>query len=444
MLPASAATGPELRQGSGIKALGSVDWEAELSGADPQRTSVLPASPAQPGQPRPLPTTRMSAAGKQPGPAPVGVFPTRTPVRPQARSVPPPPRPAPPQPRAPQPAWSGPQGPAQPPAAPRGTAARGRRRRKRRPLRLLALLLTLLLVLLGVRVAALWNKVNSSLHRVDVLSGAPNTPGDTWLIVGSDSRADGSLNDGTEGARADSIMVLHKAENGTAALVTLPRDTYVNIPEGVGGNKINASYAFGGGKLLVKTVEKLTGLTIDHYTEVGMGGVKNLVDAVGGVEVCLDYDVNDADSGLVWDTAKGECQQVDGTKALAYSRMRKSDPTGDIGRGTRQRNVISKLVSKAASPSALASFKRQDALVEAGTGALTVDEDAGVISLTQMLLAFRSSSSKSLSGAPPIVDVAYEPGGIGQAVLLQDTTAPDFFAKLRAGTLTKSDFQQQP
>lgn len=294
----------------------------------------------------------------------------------------------------------------------------------------------------GARVAALWHDVNSSLNRVDALSGAPDTPGTTWLIVGSDSREGSGLNDGTEGARADSIMVLHKAPNGTSALVSLPRDTYVEIPEGYGGNKINAAYSFGGPELLVKTVEDLTGLTIDHYTEVGMGGVEELVDAVDGVDVCLDYDVDDADSGLVWDTSQGTCQEVDGQKALAYSRMRKSDPTGDIGRAARQRQVISKLVGKAASPSTLVSPSRQDSLVDAGTGALSVDQDSGVIPLAQMLLAFRSSSGEELSGAPPIESLAYEPGGIGAAVLLEDVTAPRFFAKLREGSLTKADFNQ--
>lgn len=309
--------------------------------------------------------------------------------------------------------------------------------------RAVLLVLALLLVLAGARAAMLWHKVNSSLNRVDVLSGAADTPGDTWLIVGSDSRADGSLDDGTEGARADSIMLLHKAPNGTAALVSLPRDTYVEIP-GHGGNKINAAYSYGGGALLVRTVEALTGLTMDHYTEIGMGGVQNIVDAVDGVELCLDYDVDDQDSGLVWDTSQGECQQVDGAKALAYSRMRKSDPSGDIGRASRQRSVISHLVRKVATPATLASPSSQDALVKAGTNALTVDEDAGVVSLTRMLLAFRSSSSKDLTGAPPIESVNYQPGGIGSAVLLEDTTAPRFFARLRQGTLTKADFQQQP
>lgn len=306
-----------------------------------------------------------------------------------------------------------------------------------------AALLVLLLVAVGARVAVLWNRVDHQLGRVDALSAAADTSdGETWLIAGSDSRSGTSMEgDGVEGARTDSIMVLNKAPNGQVSLVSLPRDTYVDIP-GYGGDKINSAYTWGGAPLLVTTVEDLTGLSVDHYVEVGMNGVGAMVDAVGGVEVCLDYDVKDPDSGLVWDTSKGTCQTVDGTTALAYSRMRKSDPTGDIGRAGRQRAVISAVVSQAVSVSTLTSFSRQDALVDAGTAALTVDQDAGTKDLGQMVLAFRAASGDGLTGAPPIESLDYEPGGIGAAVLLQDTTAPDFFAKVRAGTLTTSDFNQ--
>lgn len=306
-----------------------------------------------------------------------------------------------------------------------------------------AALLVLLLVAVGARVAVLWNRVDHQLGRVDALSAAADTSdGETWLIAGSDSRSGTSMEgDGVEGARTDSIMVLNKAPNGQVSLVSLPRDTYVDIP-GYGGDKINSAYTWGGAPLLVETVEDLTGLSVDHYVEVGMNGVGAMVDAVGGVEVCLDYDVKDPDSGLVWDTSKGTCQTVDGTTALAYSRMRKSDPTGDIGRAGRQRAVISAVVSQAVSVSTLTSFSRQDALVDAGTAALTVDQDAGTKDLGQMVLAFRAASGDGLTGAPPIESLDYEPGGIGAAVLLQDTTAPDFFAKVRAGTLTTSDFNQ--
>lgn len=314
-------------------------------------------------------------------------------------------------------------------------------RRTRRPLRWVATVLVLLLVLFLGRLAWLWYKIDSGLQRVDALSGAADTPGETWLIVGSDSRADGAVGDDTEGARADSIMVLHKAPGGQTSLISLPRDTYVEIPD-FGGDKINAAYSEGQAPLLVSTVEGLTGLTVDHYVEVGMGGVTNMVDAVGGVELCLDYDVDDPDSELVWDTSQGTCQKVDGKKALAYSRMRKADPTGDIGRAMRQRAVVSAVVSEAMSPWTLVDPFRQDRLVDSGTKALTVDEDASAIDLAQMVLAFRSASNEGMTGAPPIESLDFEPGGIGSAVLLQDETAPDFFSKVRAGTLTKDDFDQ--
>ena len=315
-------------------------------------------------------------------------------------------------------------------------------RKKRRWLKYTSAVLAVILITLCGYTWHLWNKASDQLRRVDALSSMADTPGETWLIVGSDSRADGAIADTTTaGQRADSVMVLHKAENGQTSLTSLPRDTYVNIP-GYGEDKINASYAYGGAKLLVKTVEGLTKMKINHYVEVGMGGVKNVVDAVGGVEACLDYDVDDHDSGLIWNTAQGKCQQVNGEKALAFSRMRKSDPTGDIGRGLRQRAIISAAVKKAMSPSTLLNPSATSKLVDAGTGSLTVDKDSGVWDIGQMVLAFRAASNDGLTGAPPIEDPDYEPGGVGSTVLLVDTTAPIFFGKVRDGRLTASDFNQ--
>ena len=382
------------------------------------RTSVFPNSgaPSAPSRPEPWRPESRRPESRRPEP-------WRS--APSAGEPSPPPRPAP----APRP-------------VPPGQAPPPRRRRRLRPLRWIAVVLVLLIVLVAARAALLWHRVEDGVGRVDALSGAADTDGETWLIVGSDARSSGGpVQDETEGARADSIMLLHKAPNGKAALISLPRDTYVEIPD-EGGDKINAAYSYGGPELLVRTVEELSGLTVDHYVEVGMGGVQEMVDAVDGVEVCLDYDVDDPDSGLTWDTSQGTCQTVDGTKALAYSRMRKSDPTGDIGRGLRQRAVISAVVSKAMGVQTVVNFSRQNALVDAGTQALTIDKDSGTSSLFGMLMAFRSASSDGLTGAPPIESLDYEPGGIGAAVLLQDETAPDFFAKLREGELTTSDFNQ--
>lgn len=383
-------------------------------GAVPLPDDVAPARPAAQATP-----TRMGA-------------PTRTGLRPTAQPATVPPR------RNSR-ASSRPVMPTRLPIdEPPSSPSRG----KRRWLKYTSAVLAVILITLCGYTWHLWNKASDQLRRVDALSSMADTPGETWLIVGSDSRADGAIADTTTaGQRADSVMVLHKAENGQTSLTSLPRDTYVNIP-GYGEDKINASYAYGGAKLLVKTVEGLTKMKINHYVEVGMGGVKNVVDAVGGVEACLDYDVDDHDSGLIWNTAQGKCQQVNGEKALAFSRMRKSDPTGDIGRGLRQRAIISAAVKKAMSPSTLLNPSATSKLVDAGTGSLTVDKDSGVWDIGQMVLAFRSASNDGLTGAPPIEDPDYEPGDVGSTVLLVDTTAPIFFGKVRDGRLTASDFNQ--
>ena len=417
---AARTSGPQTVPPQSIPPRASASTQARPSsrvgrsgGAVPLPDDVAPARPA----------AQATQVGR-------GGAPTRTGLRPAAQPATVPPR---------RSASSRPVMPTrlpidEPPASP----SRG----KRRWLKYTSAVLAVILITLCGYTWHLWNKASDQLRRVDALSSMADTPGETWLIVGSDSRSDGAIADTTTaGQRADSVMVLHKAENGQTSLTSLPRDTYVNIP-GYGEDKINASYSYGGAKLLVKTVEGLTKMKINHYVEVGMGGVKNVVDAVGGVEACLDYDVDDHDSGLIWNTAQGKCQQVNGEKALAFSRMRKSDPTGDIGRGLRQRAIISAAVKKAMSPSTLLNPSATSKLVDAGTGSLTVDKDSGVWDIGQMVLAFRAASNDGLTGAPPIEDPDYEPGGVGSTVLLVDTTAPIFFGKVRDGRLTASDFNQ--
>lgn len=280
----------------------------------------------------------------------------------------------------------------------------------------------------------IWD-ANANLGRTDALSGAEDTAGTTWLLAGSDSRADGQIQDEAEGERADSIVLVNVAPNGQTSMVSLPRDTYVEIPDW-GWDKLNASYSYGGPELLVATVESLSGLTVDHYAEIGMGGVADIVDAVGGVELCLDMDVQDAYSGLNWTSG---CHVADGATALAFARMRYSDPLGDIGRAQRQRQVISQTVSTAVSPQTLLNPFTTLELERAGATALTVDQDSSVVDVGQLLLAFKKAQSDGLSGTPPIASLD-EWTDSGSAVLLEDTTAPGFFSRLRAGTLTTEDF----
>ena len=293
-----------------------------------------------------------------------------------------------------------------------------------------------LVLLLAWPAFLLWD-AQMHLRRVDALSAQSNTPGTTNLLAGSDSRADGSVPDDTQGQRADSIMLVHIAANGQTSMISLPRDTYVEVP-GEGWDKLNASFAYGGPSLLVATVEKLTGLTVDHYAEIGMGGVSSIVDAVGGVELCMDMDVEDEKSELSWTAG---CHMSDGKTALAFARMRYSDPRGDIGRAERQRQVVSKTVSTAMSPTTFINPGRTLQVERAGASAFTVDQDSSVFDVASLVMAFRNAQKNGMTGTPPIESLGYSTSA-GSAVLLQDTTAPDFFEKLRSGTLTSADLQQ--
>ena len=326
--------------------------------------------------------------------------------------------------------------PAAPPRTPSAPAAKPRRRKRRRPiLKTLCLLLVLILAWGGF---LMWD-ANTNMGRVSALSGAADTPGTTYLLAGSDSRADGAVQDGfNESERADSIMLVNVAPNGQKVALSIPRDTYAEIP-GVGWDKINASYAYGGPELLVETVEKLTGLTVDHFVQIGMGAVPDMVNAVGGVELCYDNDADDQYSGLKWTAG---CHTVDGTTALQFSRMRYQDPEGDIGRTKRQRQVISKVISSAASPSTLVNPAKTLRVERAGSRSFTVDEDSSVLTVASLVWALRGASSNQMMGVPPIESLNFTTNAGASAVLLRDTTADDFFAKLRAGKLTTADLNQ--
>jgi len=314
-------------------------------------------------------------------------------------------------------------------------------RRSGRPRRALLIVAAVLALLLAWPIGlGLW--ANGKVQHVPALSGAAGTPGTTYLLAGSDSRGgNGIPEDGTEGARTDTIMLLAVPPSGPAALISLPRDTYVDIP-GHGPAKLNAAYSLGGPSLLVTTVEQITGLTVDHYVEIGLGGLAEIVDAVGGVELCMDpavdkvdFPLNDVDSGLVW--AAPGCQTVDGRMALAYSRMRKSDREGDIGRARRQQRVISAVTAKVARPSLVLHPGQQVALVDAGTSALALSDGSSSLDLARMALAFKAATGPSgVRGTPPIKNPDYRPGDIGSTVLLDPDAAPAFWSSVENGTLT--------
>jgi LCP family protein required for cell wall assembly len=197
-----------------------------------------------------------------------------------------------------------------------------------------------------------WNNV-SQVNPFPSGKRPADTPGTNYLIVGSDSRQGLSaaqrkqLHTGDDsGQRTDTIMLLHDGA-GPSLLMSIPRDSLVPIP-GHGTTKINAAFAYGGPKLLIQTVENLTGIRIDHYVEIGFGGFVNVVDSVGGITICPSHAMNDKLANL---HVKKGCQHASGRVALAYARSRHADPKlGDIARGGQQRQVVNAVGHKALSP----------------------------------------------------------------------------------------------
>lgn len=310
-----------------------------------------------------------------------------------------------------------------------------RRSRSRvpRPVRLTATLMALVLIVLLGWVGGLTLWANGRIDHVDALSGREATPGTTYLIAGSDSRGGQAVtDDGTTGQRADTIMLLHKAPNGESYLVSLPRDTLVDIP-GHGKYKLNAAFAFGGPALLVTTVEEFTGLTVDHFVEIGFDGVEGIVDAVGHVNLCIDHDVDDARSGLKMTSG---CHNVGGEQALAFVRARYIDPTADIGRQKRQQQFVSALLDRATSPSVLLNPATQVKLAGAGSDALRTSNGTGVFALGRMALAARSAMG---AGAVqmPIKDPEYRTKHSGIAILTDDAEIKQFFGAMADGSLAR-------
>ncbi len=172
------------------------------------------------------------------------------------------------------------------------------------------------------------------------------------LVIGSDVR-EGS----PRGGRADSLhLVAIDPSRGRGTIVGIPRDSYVPIP-GEGRRKINASLATGGPERTVQTVSQLAGVPIHYWAAVEFSRFRQLVDAVGGIDVEVPYSMSDTASGAFFSPGS---RHMNGAEALAFSRARKSIPGGDFGRSMNQGRVLlaslSKFRKEASSPLRLASY----------------------------------------------------------------------------------------
>jgi len=278
----------------------------------------------------------------------------------------------------------------------RGSSGRGGGRRWLRPRRILAIIALVVVVVL-VLSGVMYFYLNSKLTRANVLRDYAGRPaasaGTNWLITGSDSRQGLTRRQerqlatgvGIGGHRSDTVMLLHVPPSGPSVLVSLPRDSYVAIP-GFGMNKLNAAYSFGGPKLLVKTVEEATGLQINHYMGIGFGGLVNVVNAVGGVRMCIPQNLNDPASGL---HLKKGCQNLSGAQALGFVRTRHLFATQDLQREQDQRVFIKALLSKMTSPGTLVNPFATLPAAFGATDALTVDKGTQLYQLVQVAFALR-------------------------------------------------------
>jgi len=155
-------------------------------------------------------------------------------------------------------------------------------------------------------------------------------------VLGSDARAE-------EASRSDSVMV-SKPGGG---ILAVPRDTLVEVP-GVGQDKLNAAFAYGGPGLAVETLEGFLGLPVDGYVVLDFEGVEEIVDALGGVTVEVDAPIETEQDGEYFSIPAGT-QRLDGREALAYARFR-GDPSADIGRIARQQRLLGALADEMTSP----------------------------------------------------------------------------------------------
>ncbi len=295
-------------------------------------------------------------------------------------------------------------------------------------------LLVIIVWLVGVPAYA-WSRV----ERVDAAPDGQrpgNQPGQTFLLVGSDSREGLSkaeqkrLGTGNAaGLRTDTIMLVYAPPGGKPVLISIPRDSYLPIPEH-GRNKINAAYAFGGPELLTQTVEQNTGLRVDGYLEIGFGGFVNIIDALGGIEMCLPKAIKDRDAHI--DLPKG-CQTLSGVDALGYVRMRKADPRGDLGRVERQREMLAAIAKKAASPASVINPVRYWRLCNAATQAIKIGEDTSLLQVIALGLAMRQiSGGDGLTLTVPVAN----PGAstpVGSAVLWDESEARAMFRDIARG-----------
>jgi LCP family protein required for cell wall assembly len=298
-------------------------------------------------------------------------------------------------------------------------------------------------------------RVSGSLNRTDAFANVKNRPEKptsamNLLLVGSDNRNGltpaqiRELGVGTvdvaAGARSDTMLLVHISKaRDSAVIISLPRDSLVTIPEHVSSsdstktvparqNKLNAAFSFGGAPLLIQTLEAGTGLRIDHYIEINFLGFKNIVDALGGIDVCVQKDINDPKSHL---NISAGLQTLNGVDSLKYVRTRYFDGQGDIGRMKRQQQFMSAVLRKATSTGTLLNPIKLVNFFNAAIKTITTDKELNkndLLTLGKQLKNLSADKVRSLT--IPLSNANGRAEGLGSVVIWDSVLTPELFQRL--------------
>jgi LCP family protein required for cell wall assembly len=274
--------------------------------------------------------------------------------------------------------------------------AGGRRARQQRTLVALFGSMSIAVMLVAGSSWALTSYVSGNLTRVNAgTSGTPTSGPVNILVAGVDVRSgltrhqQLALHVGDAvSANSDTMMLVHiPADHSSVDVVSLPRDSWVDIP-GHGMNKINAAFGIGGPPLMVKTVEQATGLTINDYIEVNFLGFVRVVNALGGVNICLPFAVHDTDSGL---HLSAGVHHVDGVTALEFARDRHSFGLSDFARISDQQQLLSSMFEEIVSAGTLTNPLKLQQVLSAISSAVKVDQGFNLDRLVSQLRGIRPS-----------------------------------------------------
>ena len=279
---------------------------------------------------------------------------------------------------------------------------------------------------------------------------AQDSKAQNFLLIGSDTRAgaDAVYNaakgavDYTSGQRSDTMMLVHVPTGpAKASIISFPRDSWVEIPQWTdtkGGHhpahlsKLNAAFSEGGAPLLVATLEQLSGIRIDHVVQIDFTGFKNMVNALGGIEVCVKTTRHDHDSGD--NLTAGGMHLIKGDAALAFVRDRKALPGGDIARIADQQYFLSVVLHKVLSAGTLTDPLKLLNFARAAARSMTTDKDFGVGQMKILATRLHSIDPAHVTFLQvPVLNSSAREGG--QSVVALDTVhLPAVFAAMKDNT----------